>query len=297
LAGRETSGPGSARSDLFSGRPWVLTPTDLSSEEALTKATELVGLVGALPVQMEAHEHDQAVALVSHVPQLMASLTAARLSAASERTVSLSGQGIRDVTRIAASDPLLWTDILLANARPVAQILRDVVTDLERLIGGLEALPVSWPGQLEFQAATQGHASVDRPGASAADESSAGNEIEGSFTNSATPSPEIDTNQVDQVVRVVQDVLVAGNVGRGRIPGKHGAPPTTYAAVPVVVSDRPGELARLLTAAGDAGVNVEDVAIEHSPGQQVGLVQLMVSPPSMSSLATALRSGGWTVHV
>ena len=69
-----------------------------------------------------------------------------------------------------------------------------------------------------------------------------------------------------------------------------------YAVVPVVIPDEPGALARLFLAAGEAGVNLEDVAIEHSPGQPVGLVELSVAPDRVDALVAALRDGGWGVH-
>jgi prephenate dehydrogenase len=66
--------------------------------------------------------------------------------------------------------------------------------------------------------------------------------------------------------------------------------------VPVVLPDQPGELARLFAAAGEAGVNIEDVSIEHSPGQPVGLVELAVAPGAEQQLAQALVARGWQVH-
>ncbi|MFK8912858.1 hypothetical protein ACJA3G_38455, partial [Streptomyces sp. YS-3] len=76
----------------------------------------------------------------------------------------------------------------------------------------------------------------------------------------------------------VEDVLRRGNAGRERVPGKHGTAPTAYEVVAVLISDQPGELARIFADAGRAGVNIEDVRIEHATGQQAGLVQLMVEP-------------------
>ncbi|MFL6113341.1 MAG: prephenate dehydrogenase [Catenulispora sp.] len=92
------------------------------------------------------------------------------------------------------------------------------------------------------------------------------------------------------------DLLRRGNAGHARIPGKHGAASASYAAVPVVISDRPGELARLFAAAGSAGVNVEDVRIDHSPGREAGLVELMVDPTVADRFATVLTAAGWTVQ-
>jgi prephenate dehydrogenase len=92
------------------------------------------------------------------------------------------------------------------------------------------------------------------------------------------------------------DLLRRGNAGQSRIPGKHGAPRANYVAVAVVLSDAPGELARLFAAAGAAGVNIEDVRIEHSPGQAVGLVTLQVAPDSADTLAQRLTERGWDVQ-
>jgi prephenate dehydrogenase len=63
-----------------------------------------------------------------------------------------------------------------------------------------------------------------------------------------------------------------------------------------VIPDEPGALARLLASAGEAGINVEDIAIEHSPGQPMGLVELSVSPEHADALAAALTDMGWSVH-
>ena len=175
---------------------------------------------------MDAAAHDTAVALVSHVPQVAATLVAARLAEGPEDALTLTGQGLRDVTRVAASDPDLWIDVLAANADPVAQILTELRADVDGAIAALHEL-------------------ADDP---------------------------------DWGRTSLRELLVRGNAGRARLPGKHGAPPTSYAVVPVVLPDRPGELARLFADAGDAGVNIEDVRIEHSPGQPVGLVELSCRP-------------------
>ncbi|MEO3862567.1 prephenate dehydrogenase [Acrocarpospora sp. B8E8] len=130
LAGRERSGPGAARADLFLGRPWALCPTPAAVPEAVRAMRELVSLCGANAVVVDAREHDEAVAVVSHAPHVAASAVAARLAEASETALGLSGQGVRDVTRIAASDPGLWTGILSGNAGPVAAVLEAVADDL-----------------------------------------------------------------------------------------------------------------------------------------------------------------------
>lgn len=137
MAGRERGGPISARADLFLGRPWVLAGHDEISYRRAGAIEDLILDVGAVPIEMSVDEHDRSVAMVSHVPQLIASAMAARLRTASNGAVGLAGQGVRDVTRIASSDPGLWVQILSANAAPVAEILRGVRDDVDALVAAL----------------------------------------------------------------------------------------------------------------------------------------------------------------
>lgn len=248
LAGREISGPLGARADLFDGRPWVLTPTAATGRDALNRALELISLCGAVPVVMDAADHDHAVALISHTPHLIAAIMAARLEHASEDAARVAGPGVRDVTRIAAGDPVLWQEILSANANAVADVLDDYAADLGNAIAALRAL-----------------AAEDRD--------------------------KRETGRAELI-----DLLRRGNAGQSRIPGKHGAPRAVYASMTVVISDAPGELARLFAAVGAVGVNIEDVRIEHSPGQTVGLVTLQVAPESAEELSARLIDRGWTVQ-
>ncbi|MET8081770.1 prephenate dehydrogenase [Streptomyces sp. NPDC005303] len=248
MSGREKSGPLAASGDLFEGRPWVLTPTRDTDTEVLNLALELVSHCRAVPVVMDADAHDRAVALVSHMPHLVSSMVAARLEHAEEAAVRLCGQGIRDVTRIAASDPGMWIDILSANPGPVADLLTDVAGDLEETVRALRALQ-------------------------SADESKRGEGATG-----------------------IEDMLRRGNAGQVRVPGKHGSAPRVYEVVAVLIDDQPGQLARIFADAGRAGVNIEDVRIEHATGQQAGLVQLMVEPSAAPVLAASLRERGWAIR-
>ncbi|MGW4321596.1 prephenate dehydrogenase [Streptomyces sp. NPDC004684] len=248
MSGREKSGPLAASADLFEGRPWVLTPTRDTDTEVLNLALELVSHCRAVPVVMDADAHDRAVALVSHMPHLVSSMVAARLEHAEEAAVRLCGQGIRDVTRIAASDPRMWIDILSANPGPVADLLSDVAADLEEAVRSLRALQSA------------------------------------------------DQDERREGVAGIEDVLRRGNAGQVRVPGKHGAAPRAYEAVVVLIDDQPGQLARIFADAGLAGVNIEDVRIEHATGQQAGLVQLLVEPKAAPVLTAALRERGWSVR-
>ncbi len=130
MAGRERSGPTAAQPDLFRDRPWVLTPTPETPVEVLELARSVVRACGADLVEMSPARHDEAVALVSHLPQVVATLTASRLRDREADLVALAGQGVRDVTRIAASDPRLWTEILDANATALSSVLRELQAEL-----------------------------------------------------------------------------------------------------------------------------------------------------------------------
>jgi prephenate dehydrogenase len=137
MAGREVSGPAAARADLIDDRPWVITPHPGADGAAVDAVQELALAARALPIVMPAAEHDRAVAVVSHTPQILSSLLAARLLDSSDTVVSIAGQGLRDMTRIAASDADLWVEILSANATPVAAVLGALRADLDSLLHAL----------------------------------------------------------------------------------------------------------------------------------------------------------------
>lgn len=240
LAGRERRGPRAARVDLFAGRPWVLTPHEGSSSSAVSAVEWAVRECRATPVLMTAAEHDRAVAVTSHLPQLLASALAGQLEHEDDHVLALAGQGLRDMTRIAGSDPELWSDIVAGNADAVADVLDRLAARLLTVAGGLRDTPEMAP-------------------------------------------------------EVVRALVESGRAGRQRMPGKHGESPRVYRAVPVVVPDERGQLARLLADAADAGVNVEDIRVDHAPGLPVGLIELYVSPDAEETLSRALATRGWTL--
>lgn len=239
MAGRERGGAASARADLFQGRVWVVSPANESSTSAVMNVENLALELGSAPVRVAAKEHDRAVAVVSHVPQIVASLAASTLVNAAEEDVALAGQGIRDTTRIAASDPKLWLQILSANATEITSVLKEFETRLVTLIGALEN--VAAPGSLAK----------------------------------------------------ISDSLALGNQGVARLPGKHGKKATDYEVVTVMIDDKPGELARLLTEIGEIGVNLEEIQLEHSPSSAVGLVEVSVLPAVAQTLITSLNERNW----
>jgi prephenate dehydrogenase len=95
----------------------------------------------------------------------------------------------------------------------------------------------------------------------------------------------------------VGELIARGNAGRARLPDKARATARGWTWVSVVVPDRPGELARLLAAVGEAGINVEDLRVEHSPQHAWGLVELAVEPGSEDPLCAAADRGGWRAHL
>ena len=137
LAGRERGGAISAGGDLFIGRPWVVCRDEETPGWALALVENLALDLGAVPIEMSPEAHDAAVGLVSHVPQIVSSLMAKQLATAGDDAVRLAGQGVRDVTRIAASSPELWIQILAANRDAVVAILENYARDLAAVTDAL----------------------------------------------------------------------------------------------------------------------------------------------------------------
>jgi len=238
MAGSERSGPLAASAALFDGRPWAVTPHDGSDPDAVELVEQLATLCGAVPVRLTPAEHDRAVAHTSHVPHLLSSLVAGQLLDAPREHLSLSGQGVRDVTRIAAGDPALYAQIVSANSDQVLALLLSVRDRLDDVIAALDGG---------------------------------------------------DRDALDEVLR-------AGVAGTRAIPGKHGGPPRATESLYVAVPDHPGELARLFADAGDSGVNIEDVHIDHDPGRPVGLLELTVEEGRAEHLIASLEAKGWVTH-
>ncbi|WP_300267361.1 prephenate dehydrogenase [Microbacterium sp.] len=162
LAGRERGGAISARADLFIGRPWVVCRDEETSAADLALVEALALDVGAMPLEMTPEEHDRSVALTSHVPQVVASLLAGRLATADEDALRLAGQGVRDTTRIAASAPELWVQILGANAQPVVEILDALADDLREVSDALREPTATGARRVVAEAIRQGNDGVDR---------------------------------------------------------------------------------------------------------------------------------------
>jgi prephenate dehydrogenase len=238
MAGREVAGPSAGSRSLFVDRPWVVCRSPALSHTADVAVSAVIAACQARRVDMTADEHDAAVALVSHLPHMVSALLAGRLADADPSVIAVAGTGIRDMTRLADSDPEAWGDIVAANAADVARELDGLLRDGERLVAALA------------------HGAA--PGATA-------------------------------------ELLRAGRAGRGRLGGKHGAGVRHWAAVRVVIPDRPGALVDVLVVCRDAEVNIEDLSLEHATGQPLGTVTILVEPDRSASLAAAFTDRGWHV--
>jgi len=238
MAGREISGAQSARGDLFVGRTWIIATGETTQTQSVDLATELISRCGGIPVIMSAQDHDRAMALISHAPQMLASLLAATLIDANPLWLTLIGQGFRDFTRIADSDPLLWREILSENSENILPVLRNFRRRLE----------------------------------------------------------EVESTLNDPLV--AQSVIELGNQGRKLIPGKHGKTARTYIYLHIVIDDKAGQLASIFNDCASADVNIEDVSIEHTPGQNTGLVTLSILEMAKAEhLEHFLSDHGWKVHL
>jgi prephenate dehydrogenase len=138
MAGREKGGALSGRPDLFIGRPWVISVEGDTQVEAVNAVEKLALDLGATTIRLSAEEHDRAVALISHTPQVVSSLLASRLADADDFDLALAGQGVRDTTRIAASDPKLWLQILSMNSHQLLPVLKDFQGELAEVVSALE---------------------------------------------------------------------------------------------------------------------------------------------------------------
>ncbi len=226
-------GPAAAQADLFLGRTWALCPLPETSPDAVAAVTALAVACGAVPGHAPTRPRTTAGSRSSRTRRTW---SRSAMAAGSRRRrcpatrSSWPGQGLRDVTRIAAGD----TRAVDADPGRQRRPGRGGRRRRGRGPGGRRAppragLPAGTPAELAGAAGVTG-------------------------------------------------LLDRGLAGVGRIPGKHGGQPRNFTVVQVVLADRPGELARLFNAAGAAGVNIEDIRLEHSPGLPVGVAELSVRP-------------------
>ena len=236
MAGREIGGASSARADLFQGRSWILTPEPDCAPESKSLVLEMIKHLGATPIELTALDHDAAVAKISHLPQIAASLLAKQLAGTPAEWMELAGQGLRDTTRIAGSDESLWKEIIYSNRAEISELLISLQNDLTQMI-----------------------AALDDPAK-------------------------------------IAELIAAGRDGKAMIPGKHGGKAREYSYLPIVIDDKPGQLGAIFNECAAMQVNVEDLNIEHSPGQLSALITLSLSAHDAEKLSAHLTSIGWNVH-
>jgi prephenate dehydrogenase len=241
MAGSERTGPEAADAYLFQGATWVLTPTATTDPAALTALSGLLGRLGARVLALPPGRHDQLVAVVSHLPQVAASVladvAADAATTAGEAVLAVAGGGFRDTTRIAASDPDLWLGILRGNRPAVLDALTAFRRRLDELHVALGA------GAWDAVHALLSRASVAR----------------------------------------------RGLVREGTVPAA--------ADLVVALDDRPGSLAAATTALGQAGVNVEDLAMRHATAGDRGALLVRVDADASDRAIVALSAVGLHAHV
>ena len=136
MAGSHNAGVEFATADLFIDAPYaiVIDEEKESHSEAIDKVARAIRSIGARPVFLKAEDHDRLVARVSHAPQLISTALASALSKTlTEDATKLSGRGLADMTRLAASQWSVWEDILLSNADEIAQALDEAASEIKSL--------------------------------------------------------------------------------------------------------------------------------------------------------------------
>jgi prephenate dehydrogenase len=241
MAGSERSGPEAADARLFQGATWVLTPSEATGDAALHGVSAFLQLLGARVLVLSADRHDELVAIVSHLPQVVASTLAdvagTAVDTTGEAVLALAGGGFRDTTRIAASDPGLWLEILRGNRAAVLEVLDRFRDRLEEVRAALAS---------EDWAALEG-------------------------------------------------VLAAGSAARRRLVSKG----EDLAVVDLVVAldDRPGSLAAVTTALGEAGINIEDLAMRHAADLPRGALLLRIEVDAATRALDLVHERGFAAHV
>jgi prephenate dehydrogenase len=231
MGGSERSGPDHASASVLDGIVWALDET--ADAQALERVEAFVTKLGARPVRLDADRHDRLVAMVSHLPQVASTAlmgVAATEEAGEPELLLLAAGGFRDLTRLAASSPHLWSDILVANGDAIGRAIDLYVERLTRLREMVEA------------------------GDAGEVERAFGEAKDARLSLSAKP-------QVKAGVAVLQ----------------------------VPVPDRPGVLAEVTAAMSQAGVNIEDLQIVHSPEGGRGTVHLTVAAGAAADAERALR--------
>jgi prephenate dehydrogenase len=240
LAGAETAGVRHARADLFDGATWYLTPTPRTRGTLYERLHRLLTGLGAQPAALDAETHDRVLAVVSHLPHVLANVLVAQaaraLSEEGER-LPATGPSFRDMTRVAGANTTMWRDIYLANADALVGAIDDTVARLTRVRAALAV------GDGDAVAAWNDGAGKERR-------------------------------------RLLGGELAVSAVAELR----------------VSVPNRPGVVAEVALALGQAGINIVDMALAPAADNASGTISLWLDGERQAAAAQALVAGlGYTV--
>jgi prephenate dehydrogenase len=237
MAGSEQEGPDGADRDLFVGANWVLTPVDRTDPAAFALVRQVVAALGAEPIALPPERHDALVALVSHVPHLVAvTLMAVAAERGEEHAVllRLAAGGFRDMTRIAGGEATIWPDIFTNNTSAILEAF-DAVRD-----------------QLDTARAIV--ARGDR--------------------------------------EAILELLEYAKTARRNLPLRI-ARPESVIECRIPLRDRPGELAKVTTILGEAGVNIGDIEVAHSVEGDLGVLIISIEEGVAEHARQVLQENGY----
>ena len=238
MAGREVSGAESARADLFLGRAWIGIKSEITAIRAKDYLNQVVSTCGSTIYWLTPEEHDETVAAISHLPQLISTALAYSLDKKDVKSFELAGQGLRDVLRLSGSTPQIWSQLLIAKRDAIDPYLVEMKESINLIQQCLK----------------------------------------------------------DGNTKELEEIFKIGNRVYKNIPGKHGGKNRNYSYLSIVIDDQPGQLAKIFDDCAEVRVNIEDLSIEHSPGQQTGLITLALNENDSEKLSDHLTSTGWNVH-
>lgn len=237
LAGAETAGVEHAREDLFDGAVWYLTPASESTAGVLyERLHRLLVQIGARPTAIDADTHDRLLAVVSHLPHVLANVLVAQaastLGQGEQGRVPAVGPSFRDATRVAGANSAIWTDIYMSNRDALIAAIDELVVRVgevrETLAAGEPAAVTAW----------------------------------------------------NESARVDREKLLGAASGDGAV-----------AELRASVPNRPGVIAELALALGDAGVNILDMALSPSEDNRQGVVALWIAGEPQVARAEELIAG------
>jgi prephenate dehydrogenase len=134
MAGSEQSGVHAARADLFEGAVCIVTPEQQSAPEAVLAVRSFWEEIGCTVRMLSPADHDEVVALISHLPHLAAATLVNTVSSQNARAMAFAGPGFRDTTRVAAGPPEMWTEIMAANRDPLRKSAEAMIEKLREFI-------------------------------------------------------------------------------------------------------------------------------------------------------------------